>query len=195
METRERFSLTADPDGEFTFESKALRVGIYARTKDTRAAAVALVDELDEPVVIELLPTAEYHGQLLGEENRPLADRNIQAWLSVSGKGDFSNRFSAAKYRTKTDNEGKYSFTGLPCRAELRILTTPTVDSDYGRSLNRVYLIPGESRPLAVSRLWKPKTTTSFAERYKKYPPRLPHLRFPFDDRAAATLGRGQAIY
>ena len=172
-ETRERFSLKADPDGEFVFESQASCIGIYARTKDAKAAAVALVDNLDEPVVIELLPTAEYHGQVLGEENVPLADRGVQASLSVSGKEDSENpllppkRFSAATFKTKTDNEGKYSFAGLPYRGELSIRTAPTSDSDYGRSLDRVYLIPGESRPLAVSRLWKPKTKTSFAERYK----------------------------
>ena len=71
-ETSERLTLKANPDSEFDFESQASRIGIYARTKDAKAAAVAIIDRPDGPIELQLKPTGEFRGQLLGKEDRPL---------------------------------------------------------------------------------------------------------------------------
>jgi len=93
-ETHERLTGKTNDKGEFQFESKALHIGIYARTKDARAATVAVIDRLDRPVTVDLKPTGEYHGQLLGKEDRPLNGHAVHAEIHVSGKRDFSKALS-----------------------------------------------------------------------------------------------------
>jgi thioredoxin family protein len=171
-ETKDRLTLKANPDGEFDFESKASRIGIYARTKDSKAAAVSILDRLDEPIELQLKPTGEFRGQLLGREDRPLAGHAVRASLHVSGKPDYSKpfptSFSAATFESKTDSEGNYSLTGLPCEVRLNLRADSIDGSDRDRYLDEFYLVSNESRPRAISRLWKPKRKSSFADRYEK---------------------------
>ncbi len=171
-ETNERLTLSANPEGGFDFESKASRIGIYAHTKDSKAAGVCIVDRLEEPIILQLKPTAEFHGQLLGVENRPLRDHAVRASLYVSGKRDYSlpflTSFSAATFEAKTDSDGNYTLTGLPCEVELSLRADSIDGSDRTRYLDKLYLTPNESRPRAVSRLWKPKKNLTFAQRYEK---------------------------
>ena len=68
------------PDGTFDFESHSSRIGIYARTKDAKAAAVSIIDRPDGPIEVRLKPTGEYRGQLLGKEDRPLKGHAVRAF-------------------------------------------------------------------------------------------------------------------
>jgi len=171
-ETGERLTLRANLDGEFAFESRASRIGIYARTKDSKAAAVSIIDRPDEPIELQLKPTGEFRGQLLGREDQPLRSHAVRASLRVSGKRDYSKpfptSFSAATFESKTDGEGNYSLTGLPCEVTLSLQADSIDGSDRDRYLDEFYLVPNESRPRAVSRLWKPEGKISFAGRYEK---------------------------
>ena len=171
-ETNERLTLKANPEGKFDFESQSSRIGIYARTKDAKVAGVAVIDRLDERIELQLKPTGEFRGQLLGREDRPLSGHAVRASLNVSGKRDYSKpiptSFSAATFETKTDSEGKYSLTGLPCEVALDLLADSIDGSDRATYLDEFYLVPNESRPPVVSRLWKPETKISFAERYER---------------------------
>ena len=169
-ETKERLTRKTNDKGEFQFESKASRIGIYARTKDARAANVAVLDRLDRPITLDLKPTGEYRGQLLGKEDRPLNGHAVRAEIRVSGKRDFSKHFPtsflAATFNAKTDAEGNFSFLGLPCEAAVSMsadsLGGPTLET----GLEGCYLEPHEARPRIVSKLWNPERKSSFAERY-----------------------------
>jgi RNA polymerase sigma factor (sigma-70 family) len=169
-ETEERLTRKTNDKGEFQFESKASRIGIYARTRDARAATVAVIDRLDQPVTLDLKPTGEYRGQLLGKEDRPLHGHAVRAEIRVSRKGDdskpFATEFLAATFDAKTDAEGNYSFSGLPCEAAISLRADSLRGSNRMIRLEEFYLMPHESRPRIVSKLWKPERKISFAERY-----------------------------
>ncbi|MBN2294775.1 MAG: thioredoxin family protein [Pirellulales bacterium] len=172
-ETRERLTLATDSKGRFEFESQASLIGIYAHTKDLKAAVVSIIDRLDKPIELQLKPTGQFHGQLLGKENRPLADRAVRASLYVTKKRDFTSPFptgfSAATFESKTDSEGNYTILGLPREAKLSLRVDPIDGSDRTHYLADFYLMPNESRPRTVSRLWKPKKKPlSFVQRYEK---------------------------
>ena len=168
-ETDERLSLKTNAKGEFTFESKASRIGIYARTKDRKAAAVARFGDLDRPLEVALKPTNEFRGQVLGSGDRRLKRHAVHAAVSV-GKFEFSKlfpaSFEAATFDATTDDEGNYSFSGLPCEAQINL--SVTLDgSNRTTWLGEVYLLPEETRPRLVSRLGRPTRNVSFAERYE----------------------------
>ena len=167
-ETDERSSCKTNAKGEFSFESKASRLGIYARTKDRKAAGVAHLGDLDRPLDVTLEPTNELRGQLLGKDGRPVKRRAVHAAVNV-GKFDFSKpsqtSFVAATLDATTDEGGNYSFSGLPCETSINL--SVTLDRpDRDTPLDEVYLLPEETRPRMVSRLGRPAPEVSFAERY-----------------------------
>jgi hypothetical protein len=168
-ETDERSSCKTNGKGEFRFESKASRIGIYARTKDRKAAAVARFENFDRPLEVALKPTNEFRGQLLGRDDRPLKRRTVHASVSV-GKFDFtkpwSTTFAAATFDTTTDDDGNYSFSGLPCETPINLSVT-LEGPDRDTRLDEVYLLPEETRPRMVSRLGRPTRKVSFQERYE----------------------------
>ncbi len=172
-ETNERVTLKTNADGAFQLDSAAVQIGIYAHTKDGKAAAVAVIDRPDEPIEVELKPTADYQGRLRGKEDRPVAGHAVRASVYVEGAEDYSKPFptgfSAVTIETKTDADGNFTLRSLPCEVKMSLLCDPVDDADRDRYLGDFYLTPGESRPRAVSRLWKPetKTKTPFADRYK----------------------------
>jgi Thioredoxin-like len=168
-ETDERSNCKTNAKGEFTFESKASRIGVYARTKDRKAAGVARLGDLDRPLDVTLQPTNEFRGQLLGRDGRPAKKRAVHAAVNV-GKFDFSKlgqtNFVAATLDATTDEEGNYSFRGLPCNASINL--SVTLDGpDRDTRLDEVYLLPEETRPRMISRLGRPARKVSFAERYE----------------------------
>jgi hypothetical protein len=173
-ENDERVSRKTNAKGEFSFESKATRIGIYARTKDAKAAGVAVIGSLDQPLEVTLKPTNELRGQVLGKDDRPMKRRAVHAGVVVSGKPDFSKPgqtgFVAATFDGTSDEEGNYSFAGLPCETPINL--SVTLDGPDGGAasvefLDEFYLLPRESRPRMVSRLGRPERKVSFAERFK----------------------------
>jgi RNA polymerase sigma factor (sigma-70 family) len=171
-ETHERLTPKTNDKGEFQFESKASHIGIYARTKDARAATVAAIDRLDQPITLKLNPTGEYRGQLLGKEDRPLNGHAVRAEIYVSRKRDssrlFLTNFLAASFDAKSDAEGNFSFSGLPCEAAITLSAGSLDGSNQMNRLEDFYLAPHESRPRIVSKLWQPEQKISFTDRYDK---------------------------
>ena len=168
-ETEEHGSLKTNAHGEFQHVSKAARIGIYARTRDGHAAVVAIVDRLDQPLTLNLKPTVEYRGQVLGKEDRPLQGRIVRAEIRVSVKPEdsrpYGNNFLGSTFTAMTDAEGNYSIAGLPCECAIS-LSTDGLDGSGGLSrLDEIYLLPNESRPRTVSKLWKAERKRSFAAR------------------------------
>jgi hypothetical protein len=168
-ETDERSTCKTNTKGEFRFESKATRIGIYARTKDAKAAGFAVIGSLDRPLELTLKSTKELRGQVLGRDDRPVKRRAVHAAVSV-GKADFSKplstTFVAATLDAMTDDAGNYSFSGLPCETPINLSVTPD-GPDHDTWLGELYLLPEETRARMVSRLGRPTRTVSFADRYK----------------------------
>ena len=168
-DTRERFSRKSNPDGEFEFSSQASRVALYAHTRDAKAAGVCVVDKLDEPLAIKLLPTSEFRGRLIDGEGRPLAKHGVFVFVREDGCKTLSTRLSAfppAAF-TRTDDEGNYSFAGLPSNVELTLEAEPFGQVERERYLGQLFLVPGESRRREVSRLANAEADRSFAGRYR----------------------------
>lgn len=171
-ETRERVTVMANTEGEFEFESAASRIGIYACTKDSKAAGSAIIDQLNEAIEFQLKPTSELRGQLLGKNDAPLSEHPVWATLSVAAERDFAKpyptSFTAARFESRTDREGNYTLQGLPCEVAM-VLWADSIDgSKRGRYLTEFYLDPSEPRPREVSRLWKPENKISFSDRYER---------------------------
>jgi uncharacterized protein YqgC (DUF456 family) len=146
-------------DGTFQAKITASAVGIFAYTKDAKAARVALVDNPDEPIELNLLPTQDYHGQLIDKDDKPVAGQIVRATALISkvpnphGRAD---HFEARKAITAlTDSEGNYTLKGIPTNVEMRLLTNSKYDSGYNAGLGHIYLTPSDGRPRSVRRLVK----------------------------------------
>jgi hypothetical protein len=180
-ETHERMTRKANVKGEFSFKSKASCIGIYARTKDARAATVAVVEHPDQPVVLKLKLTGEFRGQLLGEEDRPLKGHAVRAAVPV-GKSDFSKsfptQFLAASFNARTDGEGNYSFSGLPCETPIKVFAGSLDGS--GRETSFGWILPGSPR-IASSHcepVMEAREQTFFRRALRGSPARLPFVEF-----------------
>jgi hypothetical protein len=169
-ETEERTTCKTNGKGEFSFASKAGRIGIYTRTKDRKAAVVASFENLERPLEVTLKPTNEFLGQLLGRDGRPLKQRLVRATIRV-GKFDFNkpgpSTYQAATFDTKTDDQGNYSLSGLPCETPINLSIKPTA-AGFDTPLDEIYLLPEETRARVVIRVGRPTPKVSFVERYER---------------------------
>lgn len=159
--TDDQQELVVQNDGSFSFETLAPKIGVFARTQDGKAAAAILVANFDAPIVLQLRPTIDYRGQLLGNDNQPLKAQDVWASVQLGGDADcfnlasFDTSFEAARIEAMTDALGYYTLKGLPSDVKIGI-RTPSIDGSHGtRYLDEIYLQPGESRPVAVSQLGK----------------------------------------
>jgi len=173
-ETDDRKSLLSDKQGAFAFETKASQIGIFVYTQDAKAAGAAFIEKLDSPIKLKLLPTQDYHGWLLGKNDKPLAGHAVRANVRVSGNEDYSGSFvksfEAQTIETSTDEEGNYTLKGVPTEIIVSIRADAIDGSKHGVSLGKIYLEPNDTRPRAVSRLDKSSGRSSaktLAERFR----------------------------
>ena len=156
-ETDERHELAADADGHFAFQTKAFQLGIFAYTADGKAAGMVKPDRLDGELELQLKPTEDLHGRLLGKNDEPLAFHPVRVIPRVKGKRDFNRSFAtsftAKKFETTTDEAGNYTLRQLPTEFDMRLQADPIDDSKYDANLDEFYLIAGQARPRMVSRL------------------------------------------
>ena len=156
-ETDERREMAADAEGRFVFKTKAIQLGIFAYTKDGKAAGVAKPESSGGTIELQLKPTMDLHGQLLGKNDEPLASHAVRVAPRVSGKKDFNKSFAtsfeARAFETKTDERGNYTLKNLPSEFELTLRADPIDDSKREVYLDDFYLRVGEQRPPMVSRL------------------------------------------
>jgi hypothetical protein len=155
-ETDEDGKLSADGEGRFSLETSAMQLGFFAYTNDGRAAGALKPDALSVPIEIEVSPTANLQGQLLGIGDEPLVDHAVRINPVVRGKDDRSKSFFAG-FRTKTfesrtDSQGNYTFKQLPSGIELTPQADP-IDGSQDVDLDSVFLVPGTERPRMISRL------------------------------------------
>ena len=158
-ETSEQNLIVSNKNGAFQFETKASQIGVFAYTKDAKAAGMAIVDNLESPIQLKLFPTRDYHGRVLGKDDKPLLNHSVRARIYVSGTGDSAcghkKSFEAKRIETTTDQEGNYTIKGVPTEAKVHIFADAIDDSEYDVRIGEIYLVPDETRPRAVSRLAK----------------------------------------
>ena len=113
-------TLKAGQDGSFSFETLAAEIGVFGCAQDGQAAGVMVVKDLDSAITLQLRPTLDYQGQLLGEGDQPLVGRRVHAIARVEGDKDdkamFRTSFEAKRIETKTDEQG--NFVLAACRAK-----------------------------------------------------------------------------
>jgi hypothetical protein len=151
----EEESIACDAAGNFALETAATQIGVYAATRDGRAAGAAVAKDLAKPLEVRLVPTSRYEGQLLDYRDAPLANRAVRALVRVEGDEDYNGlfvkAFDAARIETTTDAEGNFAFDNLPCGLEVNLFTDP-IEGDDSTYLEELVLEPGDLRPRAVHR-------------------------------------------
>ncbi len=156
-ETDQMETIEADADGRFAFKTRAIQLGIFVYTADRMAAGVLRPQSLDDPIEVQLLPTADLHGQLLGKNDEPLANHPVRVYAVVRGKRDFNKSFFAGfrarLFETKTDNQGNYTMKNLPSKFDMTLRTNPTDDPEGLVYLDSFFLLAGQTRPRLVSRM------------------------------------------
>lgn len=162
-ETRDSFIVKSDQNGRFEFETIASSLGIVALTNDGRFAASTVVEDVSQPAKIALVPTMSYHGKLIDQDDQPVAGHKVWATISA-GANDYNKPFISAfrlpPISGKTEADGSFRFDGLPSNAEIYI----SADDDQPnrkRSIDKVFLIPGETRPVKIARLGQPASRPS----------------------------------
>jgi hypothetical protein len=155
--TDEREAITADAEGRFAFKTNAIQLGVFAYTTDGKAAGVAKPETIDGPIEIQLKPTMDLDGQLLGANGEPLANHAVRVNPRVSGKRDFNKSFATSfqtrTFETRTDASGNYTLRNLPTEFDMTLRADPIDGSDYDAYLDDFFLVAGDQRPRMVSRL------------------------------------------
>ena len=152
-------SLTCNAEGSFSFETIAAEIGVFGHTSDGKAAGAIVVKDLDQPFELQLHPTLNYEGQLLGKGNRPLIGHGVRASVLVEGaevhNARASTGFPAKRIDAQTDDHGNFTLQGVPTGMKVSIFADPLDGSGDREFLDEILLEPGEARPRTVSRLVK----------------------------------------
>ena len=156
-ETNDRQTISTDKQGAFTFETNAIELGIFAHTKDAKAAGYAIIKDFDSLVELKLLSTRDYHGRLLGKNSKPLVGHAVRAHIAISRREDYSKlyltSFHVKVIEALTDEDGNYTLKGVPAETVLSINADAIDGSKHDAYLGKVYLDRDDDRPRAVSRL------------------------------------------
>ncbi|WP_146395982.1 thioredoxin family protein [Pseudobythopirellula maris] len=181
---------TADADGVFTFETLGDAIGVFARTKDGRAAGSAVTDDPGAPLSVTLQPTAPLQGRLLGKSDEPMAGHEVRAVVRVEGDEDydgwFVKSFEGARYETITDDRGGFLFERLPTGVEVSLSCDHLPGAEERTAyLGKALLSAGEERPPATFRLER---------RPEAAPPAPLAVRFAQRQRDARLSGYGMMV-
>ncbi|MEX2139106.1 MAG: M56 family metallopeptidase [Pirellulales bacterium] len=173
-ETDERQTVETDERGRFALKTKALRFGIFAYTADGKAAGITFPDSIDQPVEVQLAPTADLHGRLLGQDDKPLVGHALRVEPQVRAKQrpsdvPFAVNFIVKEFETKTDSEGNYTLRNLPSQLVMTLRADPIEASEDDSHIATLILRAGEAPPRIVSRLGVTRTADnpSLAEKYE----------------------------
>lgn len=170
----DQVTLTASEDGSFSFETLATAIGVFGSTQNGQAAGSIVVKDLRTPFELELRPTLNYEGLLLGEGDQPLVGHNVRAIVRVEGDEDrnasAATSFEAKRFETQTDEDGNFTLRGVPTELKVSIYADAIDGSNGSDLLQEILLEPKEARPRTVSRLVETSEKRSelpLAERYE----------------------------
>jgi len=156
----DEIAVMTNADGTFEFESAASRVGLFARTKDSALATAAVFDTMGEALGVRLQPTAEIHGRLLTDGDKPLQSHHVRAVVLIRGEAGFSKPRSvtihAYTFETTTDEDGNYTLKGLPPDATLRLSADAVDGSGRDEFIRWWNLVKGDKVDHQTDRLMMP---------------------------------------
>lgn len=145
--------------GLFSFDTFASNVGIFACTPDGKAAGSLITKDLDWRIKLTLLPTIDYHGQLLGPDDKPLADHRVYAYIRLEGDQIKAAQpsppatFDVKRLEAKTDSAGNFTLNNLPTRTKVLLIADAVDGYDGTQFFRTISLEPGKSPPRNVFRL------------------------------------------
>jgi len=169
-QTMGQSTVQSDEQGNFEFEVKSAKVGIYAYTSDGRHSEVSVIDVPPaQPIELELKPTVEYAGQLIGDKDQPLANSLVRAKIQLdlgrSPEFQSSRRLDGNTIETATDKEGRYVLSGIPVGIRFVLEIQPVDKSSAATRIGERFATAGEDRPLDVYRVAEQTTAQpKFAE-------------------------------
>ncbi len=174
-EAKDNQTLASAANGEFSFETLASPVGVFACTKDGRAAGLMVLTDQQNGTLM-LRRTIDFNGQLIGADGKPMVGIKVDATALIEGKnkneGFFfvSSSFEATKLEATTDQQGKYTIAGLPAEIKVFLRAVMSKTPEKSKYLGEVWLEENESRPPMVDRIGESTATaTTLAERLQKY--------------------------
>ena len=166
--SRDQYTLAADEHGAFDFETTAKKTGVIVFSEDRKLAGSVLIENLKEPVEINLYPTQSYSGQILNYRGDPIEDHRVFAWIEVVG----DRARMRISVNSKTNAEGKFTFEHLPCKTLVRVGTDlHAVDQSDFEIVEKLMIEPNDPvRPLKVKRLKPPKESllSAIAQKYAR---------------------------
>lgn len=164
--TRAQSETQVDNDGRFSVEMAGARIAVFAKSRDGKAAGSFIADHPDQGIKIELLPVARYRGQLLGDDDVPLANQKVRlvarlkdSQVNAKRSPYVTSAFDVDELQAVTDEQGIFEFDNVPQQIQISMAVQLTEDvkvdgSDEGsRSLGTRFFQPDEKRPLDVIRL------------------------------------------
>ncbi len=108
------FEPVVHPDGTFEVPFDAETVSLFFLDRDRHRSGIALGVHGDARVDVAMEETAAtYSGTVLDENNHPMANRTLQIYVKTS------NYHAVAP--EKTDKNGRFRFTGVPCNVPLEL--------------------------------------------------------------------------
>ncbi|QDV44040.1 hypothetical protein Enr13x_39010 [Stieleria neptunia] len=171
----DEFSFKTDSGGRFEFETKATKLAAVAFSADKQFAGSVVINDLKQPVQIQLYPTKSFRGQVLDGQGQPVAGHPVRASIRVSdgtvfGSG-YPTTFFLPSIEQVTNQQGRYRFDALPCKTEILVRTDPLDHApNQFRSIDTIYLLPDDEREEVVTRLGateSPAERKTLAERFQ----------------------------
>ena len=170
----DRQSPKCDSDGLFAFDTFASEIGIFAYTKDGKAAGSIVTTALASPIELRLQPTGEYQGQLFVVGDQPAVSHPVRAFFRLEGTKDegsrFAETFDVKRIETKTDAQGNFTLTGIPRQMIAMVLADAADGSNEDVYIGRIFLESDETRPRTISHLVRNEAAerkVPLAERYQ----------------------------
>ncbi|HVU88481.1 MAG TPA: thioredoxin family protein [Pirellulales bacterium] len=122
----DKLTVNCSEDGQFSGELFGSQVGIFAATADGKLAAGVHVKDLDAPIEVPLVPTIPFQGQILGDR-KPLIGQVVHCVVRIEGeqggRSPFAKLLDVKQLETRTDEQGNYTFYGMPANLDLLVYT------------------------------------------------------------------------
>lgn len=150
---QDKREMNVNEDGTFSIKTIATKLGVFAITEDQAYAGSVISSDLSKQISIELKTTETFNGRLVDSAGDPVAERKITMYARMQdptesqkanplGVIEFPVSFTASKRFATTNEQGEFSFPGLPTYLEMVFYA----EGGDGR-LGKVFLEPGENRP------------------------------------------------
>lgn len=149
-------SLMCNQAGEFSFDTAAATVGIFAKTHDNKAACATIIEDLNRTIELPLHPAIEYQGQLLFKDGEPATGRLVYGVIALEKKDKklpFPRSFEVSRLETTTDEQGNFILEGLLSGLKTNLYTESSDGLNLRTRLAEVLVQTNESPPRATFRL------------------------------------------